>query len=137
MTESHPTVPVAPSRRVRPSVGRRGVPIRRPRLVHYTDAEWDAVKTAAQLAGKPARRFVRDASLGTLRPVPPVMANAPLIRELGRAGTALAQLATMARMSGALPHAATLEAALAELLALVRRIGQTVPEPALHDQRPE
>ncbi len=110
---------------------------RRPRLVHYTDAEWDAVKTAARLAGKPARRFVRDASLGTLRPVPPVMANAPLIRELGRVGTALVHLAATAQSTGALPQAATLEAAVAELLAIVRRIAQPVPESHRDDQRPE
>ncbi|HVH08781.1 MAG TPA: hypothetical protein VM736_03210 [Gemmatimonadales bacterium] len=103
-------------------VGRRGYPLRRIRSVLYNDAEWHAVEEAARLHGKAPRVFVREVSLGTLPPARPGVLDAPLVRELGQSGTALARLAATARASGALPQAATLEAALAELLALVRRI---------------
>src|SRR5438128_762914 len=111
-------------------IGRRGGPLRRARTVHYTDAEWQAVREAARLCGKAARRFVRDTSLGALPNVPPLLANADLIRELGRSGNALVRLAVTARESGALPEAATLNAALAELLAIVRRLTPPRSTPA-------
>jgi mobilization protein NikA len=80
--------PEAPRR-----TGRRGAPLRRGRTVHYTDAEWEAVREAAQQCGKAARRFVRDASLGALPTLETFRADAELIRELRRAGNALVRLA--------------------------------------------
>jgi hypothetical protein len=102
--------------------GRRGAPLRRGRTVHYTDAEWEAVREAAQQCGKAARRFVREASLGALPTVETFRADAEVIRELRRAGNAIVRLAATARESGALPEARRLDSALADLLALVRRL---------------
>jgi len=58
-------------------------------------------------------------------------ADAEVIRELGRAGNAIVRLAATARESGALPEARLLDSALAELLALVRRLaaGHDAPAP--------
>ncbi len=118
-------------------IGRNGAPLRRARTVHYSDVEWQAIQEAARLCGKAARRFVRDTSLGALPKVPPLLANAELVRELGRSGNAIARLAATARASGALPEAATLNAALAELLAIVRQLAPTRSAAARNDQRPE
>jgi len=109
--------PEAPRR-----IGRRGAPLRRGRTVHYTDAEWEAVRESARQCGKAARRFIRDASLGALPTVETFRADADVIRELRRAGNAIVRLAATARESGALPEARVLDSALADLLALVRRL---------------
>ena len=119
MSESGGNKKRGPARSI---VGRRGYPLRRIRSVLYNDAEWQAVEEAARLHGKSPRVFVREISFGTLLPARPGLVDAPLIRELGQSGTALARLAATARASGALAQAETLEAALVELLALVRRI---------------
>ena len=119
MSESGVNKKRGPARSI---LGRRGYPLRRIRSVLYNDAEWQAVEEAARLHGKAPRVFVREVSLGTLPPARPAFVDAPLLRELGQSGTALARLAATARASGALPQAAILDAALAELLALVRRI---------------
>jgi hypothetical protein len=124
--------PEAPRR-----TGRRGAPLRRGRTVHYTDAEWEAVREAAQRYGKAARRFVRDASLGALPAVETFRADADVIRELGRAGNAIVRLAATAREGGALPEARLLDSALAELLALVRRLAADHNASVPNDQRPE
>jgi len=97
-------------------------PIRRTRTVLYTDAEWQLVQEAARLSGKTASGLIRDASLGVPVRAKPFLANAELVRELGASGMALTQLAALARARGTLPEAERLETALAELLALVRRI---------------
>lgn len=110
------------ARRGEPTVGRGGIPLRRNRSVMYTDGEWQAVQEAARLHGKAPRVFVREASLGMLSSAKPRLTHAPLIRELTVSGTALARLAATARASGALPQAAVLEAALAELMAVVQQI---------------
>lgn len=94
---------------------------RRGRTVCYNDLEWQQVAEAARLCGKPTGRFIRDTSLGARPRVEPPLANAELIRELGRSGTALARLAAQAKATGALPEAASLDAALAQLCDLVRQ----------------
>jgi hypothetical protein len=83
------------------------------------------IDEAARLCGKTTRAFIREAALGVPIKVQPFLADAELIRELGRNGLALFRLAAIARASGALPQAERLEAALAEVLALVRRIDAT------------
>jgi hypothetical protein len=88
--------------------------------VEYTEAQWKAVKAAAEACGKPVGRYIRETSLGALPKPLPHRADAALIRELGRCAMALVRLADAARASGALPDASTLEAGLAELLATVR-----------------
>lgn len=106
----------------RPSIRPNTRPIRRTRTVLYTDAEWQLVQEAARLSGKTASGLIRDASLGVPVRAKPFLANAELIRELGKSGMALTHLAALAREKGTLPEAGRLETALAELLAVVRRI---------------
>jgi mobilization protein NikA len=118
MLENTPSVPEPQSSSLAP----RGYGLkRRSFCVGYNDAEWQQLVETARLCGKPTRVFIRDISLGC-RPPEPLVANAELIRELGRSGTALKQLAASARASGALPEATSLEAALTELCDVVRQI---------------
>ncbi len=90
--------------------------------IGYTAAEWEAIVEAARASGRTPTAFVRNASLEALPTGHSAVGNAPLIRALGHCGTTLAKLATTTRETGAAPEAASLEAALAELLAVVRRI---------------
>src|SRR5260370_13608518 len=118
MPASNPPVPEPPSS----ARGPRGCELKRRRSwVGFKDSEWQQIVEAARLCGKPTRVFIRDVSLGS-RPPEPLVANAELIRELGRSGTALRQLAASARATGALPEATSLEAALTHVCDLVRRI---------------
>jgi hypothetical protein len=118
-------------------IGRRGKPIRVQRAgLTATDAEWEAILARAQACKTPPGRYIREASIRS----PKVMrAEAillrELVRELGRSGTALAQLAATARETGALPAAATLETALAELLTAVRGLGAARGRQASADDR--
>jgi hypothetical protein len=114
----------------RRTVGRNGQPLRRTRSVPLTDAEYQLVDEAARLCGKPTGAFIREAALGVRLQAQPFLADAELIRELGRSGMALARLAAAAQASGAVPEALGLEAALAELRALVRRIASAHPTAA-------
>jgi hypothetical protein len=108
-----------------PPIRRRKPPLRRNRSLPLTDAEYQLIDEAARLCGKTTRAFIREAALGVPIKVQPFLADAELIRELGRNGMGLFRLAETARASGALPQAERLEAALAEVLALVRRIEAT------------
>ncbi len=112
MPESDPTVGPAARDTVRP----------RHCQIGYTAAEWEAIVEAARASGRTPTAFVRNASLEALPTGHSAVGNAPLIRALGRCGTTLAKLATTTRETGAVLEAASLEAALAELLAVVRRI---------------
>lgn len=96
---------------------------RLPRKIRYTSAEWDAIVECARACGKPPAEYVRDTSLGAVPRVRHGEANAGLIRELGRIGNALTRLAATAKENGALPQAAAVDAALAELLTAVRHLG--------------
>lgn len=96
-----------------------------PRVSHtirYTPAEWAAIGEAARACGKTAPNFVRETSLGALPGGTSALGNAPLIRELGRCGTALAKLAANAQAAGALQEAASLATTLAGLLEAVRQL---------------
>ncbi len=92
------------------------------RAVWYTDAEYDLVREAAKLCGKPTSVFVRAESLGRRYKTRAFLANAELVRELSKSGVALTRLAATARETGALPVADVLETALQELRALLRQI---------------
>jgi len=94
-----------------------------PRKIRYTSAEWDAIVECAQACGKPPAEYVRDTSLGAAPRIRHGRENEAVIRELGRIGTALAGLVRVAKESGALSEAAALDAALAEVLSAVRRVG--------------
>jgi hypothetical protein len=96
---------------------------RLPRKIRFTSAEWQAVVECAQACGKPPAEYVRETSLGSVPKVRHGQANEALIRELGRIGTALTRLAATAKETGTAEQAATLESALAGLLAVVRRLG--------------
>jgi hypothetical protein len=121
MSESNAVVEGA---EVHPSVrSRRGAR----RVVHeirFTAAEWEAIVKAAAARRQTGIAFVYHAALGVLPSGQSTEGNAPLIRDLGRCGTALATLAATARTTGALPQASSVEAALVELLAVVRRVAK-------------
>ncbi len=100
-------------------------PRRRHRVAHeigYTTTEWQAISDAAEACHKTGSGFVRETSLAAALGGHAAPEKLPLIAELGRCGTALARLAATAKATGALPQAQPLEAALAELLAAVRRL---------------
>jgi hypothetical protein len=120
MSESAPGV--EQSQQPRQPVRRKKPPLRRNRSLPLTDAEFQLLDEAARVCGKTTRAFIREAALGVPIKVQPFLADAELIRELGRNAMALAGLAATARASAALPEANRLEAALAEVLALVGRI---------------
>jgi hypothetical protein len=96
--------------------------LRQPRKIRYTRLEWAAIVDRARACGRPPARYVREASLGTAPRARRGYENDQLIRELGRIGTVLNQLASAARDPGITPNHERLEAALAELLAAVRRL---------------
>ena len=95
---------------------------RMPHEIGYTRTEWQAISDAAEACHKTASGFVRETSLAAALGGHADPEKLPLIAELGRCGTALARLAATAKATGALPQAESLEAALAELLAAVRRL---------------
>ncbi len=102
--------------------GRRLEP-RQPRKIRFTSAEWEVVVECAQACGKPPAEYVRETSLGSTPKVRHGHANEALVRELGCIGTALTRISATAKATGALPQAVTLDSTLAELLAVVRRLG--------------
>ncbi len=93
-----------------------------PHDIGYTATEWQAITDGAEACHKTASGFVRETSLAAALGGQSAPEKLPLIAELGRCGTALARLAATAKATGALPEAAPLEAALAELLVAVRRL---------------
>ncbi len=109
-------------REPRPGIRPHRPDIRRAHHVLYTDAEWAHLQEIARLCGKQRSDFIRDVSLRRRVRVKPYLADAPLIRALSDSGMALTRLAATARASGALPAAAELDAALAELRQLLRRV---------------
>jgi hypothetical protein len=119
MSETNPAVQNGERRE---SVPRRGIRRRAHHGVRFTTTEWAAIVAASNARGRKPATLVREAALAVLPGAQSTLGNAPLIRELGRCGTALAALAGTARATGALPEAASVEAALAELLAAVRRV---------------
>jgi hypothetical protein len=96
---------------------------RLPRKIRYTKAEWEAITQRARLCGKPPARYVREVSLGAAPRPRSSQANAELIRELGRVGTVLTQLAATARQGRAGLSADAIDATLADILSVVRRLG--------------
>ena len=99
-----------------------GAEIRRPRKIRYTDAEWSVIVERARACGRPPARYVRETSLGSALKPRQSQINASLIRDLGRIGVALQRLEATARETHDLPQAATLEAALSEVIGVVRQL---------------
>jgi hypothetical protein len=93
-----------------------GLRVRRADVL-YSRSEWDRVVERARVAGKKPGRYIREVSLGRLPGT-----RLALVRELGRCGAALTNLAATIRATGAPRDAVPIDAALAELLAVVRRV---------------
>ncbi len=115
--EPNPSVPRKSWRR-RPRNNR----VRRSPRIWYTEEEYKLVDESARLCGKLTGTFIREASLGMPFKAEPFLANAELIRELGKSGLALFRLEAIAHETGAVPAADRLEKARLELLALVDQI---------------
>lgn len=110
-------------RRLEGEADGRSLRRRLPRKIRYTTAEWEAITQRARLCGKAPARYVREVSLGAVPRPRSSQASAELIRELGRIGTALTRLAATARQGEARLSADALDATLAEILSIVRRLG--------------
>lgn len=96
---------------------------RQARKIRYTTAEWGRITDLARATGRPPARYVREASLGAAPRFRRGQANEDVIRELGRIGTALIGLAPACQSLGLADLATTIDTALTELLATVRRLG--------------
>ena len=96
--------------------------IRQPRKVRYTEAEWSVVVDRARATGRPPARYVREISLGATPKVRRSREHDEIIYELARIGTTLTRLESAAMENGLTSEQESVEAALAELLALVRRL---------------
>ena len=96
--------------------------LRQPRKIRYSAAEWAAIVAHARACGRPPARYVREISLGGVPKARPTSVNDEVIRELGRIGTVLTRFAAPKEDRSAADQAA-IQAALAELLAAVRRLG--------------
>lgn len=107
---------------VDPRAGKPEIRRREVRKIRYTTAEWARIVERARVCGKPPARYVREISLGSTPRTRSSQANAELIRELGRIGTALAGLARTARETGEVACADSVQRTLAEILAVVRRL---------------
>lgn len=106
---------------VQRSTGRTEV--RSVRKIRYTSGEWTTIAQRARACGKAPARYVRETSLGVVPKARGGQADAGVIRELGRIGTQLTRLTSMAKERGKSPEAATLDDLLAEILSVVRRLG--------------
>ena len=96
---------------------------REPHKIRYTAPEWATVVERARASGRPPACYVREISLGHTPKGTHTLTIAPVVHELGRIGTTLARLAALAKESGATSKNGALDAALAELLTAVRRLG--------------
>jgi hypothetical protein len=103
--------------------GRRRALVRVPRCIRFTTTEWATIVEHARACGKPYATYVRAMSVGAAPALRRGHADAALIRELGRVGTTLVGLSATVREGGAVALASAVDATLAELLAVVRRIG--------------
>lgn len=92
------------------------------RLIRFTDDELALLRERARAAGRPLARYVRETSLGVVPQVPREAADAELIRQLGRIGNNLTQLAREANGAREFPAEQKIEAALAALLSALDRL---------------
>ena len=93
------------------------------KLIRFTPSELEAVLDHAKASGQPVASFIRAAALGSR----PRMRDGPVgdvvVRQLARVGTRLRSLARAATEQG-VPNAAEFDAALADLLEVIRQIEQ-------------
>lgn len=91
-------------------------------LVRVSPAEHAAITARARETGRPVSRYLREVGVGLRPRVPAGAANAAAVRELGRIGNNLNQLAREANAGRLADLEARVEAALAELHAVVGRL---------------
>jgi hypothetical protein len=94
-------------------------------LVRFTSAEFDRVRAAAQAAGRPLARYVRETTLGAVPRARRHHAIDEVLRHLARIGNNVNQLAHVANATDRFPTEAKLDAVLAELRATVHRITES------------
>lgn len=138
LTELHNHVPAPPlvlTEKRRPGAPARAAPgsMRRagerrvPRKIRYTEAEWAAVVCRARECRKAPASYVREVSLGAIPKTRRGRESGEVVRELGRIGMTLREIATVLRGSDQAVRrndlVSEIEGALGELLDTVRRIG--------------
>jgi Bacterial mobilisation protein (MobC) len=91
-------------------------------LVRFTPAEFDRVRTAAQAAGRPLARYVRETALGAVPHARRHHATDEALRHFARIGNNINQLAHVANATDRFPTEARLDTVLAELMAIAHSI---------------
>jgi hypothetical protein len=91
-------------------------------LVRFTPAEFDRVRGAAVATGRTMARYVRETALGTAPRAKRHSATDDALRQLARIGNNINQLAHVANATDRLPTEERLDAALAQLMAIARRV---------------
>ena len=92
------------------------------RLIRSTDEELVLLRERARATSRPLARYVRETALGVVPQAPRDSVDAALLRQLGRVGYDLTQLAREARAVRALPSEARIEATLVALNAILDRL---------------
>ena len=99
--------------------------VRRPHApkVRFSDEELAALRERARECGRPIARYVRETALGSVPKPRRHAAEQELVRHLARIGNNLNQLAREANAAARFPADERIEALLAELHAIIGRIG--------------
>lgn len=99
-----------------------GAERRHPRKIRFRPEEWATIVSRAADCGTPPARYVREAALGETPRVRRPHANAELLRQLGRIGNNLNQLARLANLQHALPQETVLMTTLTAVLDAVQKV---------------
>lgn len=91
-------------------------------LVRFTPAEFTAVQAHAQACGLAMARYVRETAIGAVPRARRHATTDEALRQFARIGNNLNQLAHVANATDRLPTEAQLDAALAQLMTLARRV---------------
>lgn len=95
---------------------------RLPHKIRYSAAEWATLQHHAQACGIPPATYARLTSLQITPPLRRGHADAELLRQLGRIGNTLNQLARTAHTTGHLSLETVLRSAVTDLLSALQRI---------------
>lgn len=93
------------------------------KLVSFTPEELRAVAARAAECGRTPGRFIREVSIGVVPKARRNGAEQEIVRHLARIGNNLNQLAREANASARFPDEARIDAALAEIHAIIGRLG--------------
>lgn len=93
------------------------------KLVSFTPEELQAVAARAAECGRTPGRFIREVSVGVVPKARRNGAEQEVIRQLARIGNNLNQLAREANASSRFPDEARIDAVLAEIHAIIGRLG--------------